>query len=408
MKTLKALIKKNLILYRLTSSAYYWVLRLVYFFYKLTNPMNDKAVLFISFMGEQYSDNPRALYEYMISVEEYSQFSYYWVFKDPDKFKFYEKLKGVQVVRYGSGGYYKACASAKYWISNARMRNELTKRKGQIYLQTWHGTPLKKLGYDIEVEDFKDIGGDLKNLTQNYSLDAKRYDYMLSASEFYSKHIGSAFGLDRIGKADIFLEYGYPRNDVLFRYDEVLVHSIKEELGLDFNRKVILYAPTFREADVGAFGYEHCLKLDLRKLEQELSGDYLILLRLHYYVSKSLDLSDFGDFVYDVSSYSDVAYLYLISDLLVTDYSSVFFDYANLERPIIFYMYDLKEYNRSMHDFYLSLDELPGPIVYDEERLLKAIKEADKTTCDFEAFNRRFNPHQRVVSGQVLDTVIRL
>lgn len=85
-----------------------------------------------------------------------------------------------------------------------------------------------------------------------------------------------------------------------------------------------------------------------------------------------------------------------------------FFDYANLERPIIFYMYDLKEYNRSMHDFYLSLDELPGPIVYDEERLLKAIKEADKTTCDFEAFNRRFNPHQRVVSGQVLDTVIRL
>lgn len=407
-KRLKALIRKNLILYSLSSFIYYQVLKLIYFFYKIMNPMKEKAVLFISFMGEQYSDNPRALYEYMLSKKEYSGFSYYWVFKEPAKFKLYEKLKGAKLVRYGSGAYYKACASSKYWISNARMKNELSKKKGQIYLQTWHGTPLKKLGYDIEVENFKDIGGDLKNLIKNYSLDAKRYDYMLSVSKFYSEHIGSAFGLDRIGKRDIFLEYGYPRNDLLFQYDEGLRASVREELGLNGKRKVILYAPTFREADIGASGYEHCLKPDLKRFKKELGGEYQILLRLHYYISKSLDLSDLEGFVYDVSSYADISYLYLISDMLITDYSSVFFDYANLKRPIIFYMYDLKEYNRFMHDFYLGLEELPGPIVYDEDGLLEAIKEADRINYDFEGFNQRFNPHREAASGKVIETVIRL
>lgn len=403
---LKAFLKKNLILYNFMVSLYYFILKLYYFFYKCFSKVDRKSILFISFMGEQYSDNPRALYEYMMGSESYKEFHYYWVFKNPDKFKSHPALKNATLIQYRSKAYYKICAKAKYWISNARMRNEISKKKKQVYLQTWHGTPLKKLGYDISVTDFKDIGGDLKNLIRNYKKDAVRYNYMLSVSPFYSEKIGSAFGLDRMDKMNIFLEYGYPRNDILFSYKSETVEELKDRLGIAKDKKAILYAPTFRETELGANGYEYNLALDLDKLKAELSDKYVLLFRLHYYISSHLDLSKYRDFIYDLSSYEDISHLYLISDILITDYSSVFFDYANLCRPIIFYMYDLEEYNQSMHDFYLSLDELPGVIAHNQEELLHLILNQDIVPYHFEAFNQRFNPHAEVCAGKIIERLL--
>lgn len=402
--SIKNFIKKNKWLYRCLSFVYYSFLKLRYIIIKSFTPMNTKSVLFLSFMGEQYSDNPRALYEYMISLREFDDYEFYWVFKDVDKYKSYGVLGRAKIVRYLSVDYYRACARAKYWVSNVRMRNELIKRKNQIYLQTWHGTPLKKLGCDIRVNDFKDIGGNLKNLIKNYKIDARRYDYMLSVSDFYKEKITSAFDLKNIHKEDIFLDYGYPRNDILLKFNQNAVSEIKDRLGIDKSKKVILYAPTYREADIGNKGYEHNLALDIDALSRELSNDYILLFRLHYYVSENLDLSKYEGFVYNVSDYDDIARLYLISDILITDYSSVFFDFAILCRPIIFYMYDLDRYNEKMHDFYLSIDELPGQIAKTQDELLNLIYNCENN-YDMSQFNLIYNPHRQESAPEIVKKV---
>ncbi len=136
--------------------------------------------------------------------------------------------------------------------------------------------------------------------------------------------------------------------------------------------------------------------MDFDKLHKELGDDYVILFRAHYLVANSFDFARYKGFIYDVSSYGDINDLYIASDLLITDYSSVFFDYSILERPIIFYMYDLEHYANEMRGFYLSLDELPGPIVQTEDDLIKEIKTADgwKVNDKYREFVKRFNPYE--------------
>ena len=123
--------------------------------------------------------------------------------------------------------------------------------------------------------------------------------------------------------------------------------------------------------------------------------DYVILMRLHYLVSNNIDISQFKNFVYDVSDYEDINELYIISDILVTDYSSVFFDYANLKRPILFYMYDLQEYKNNIRDFYIDLKELPGPIVESEKDLIKNIRNINNIFEEnkeiYKNFNEKYN-----------------
>ena len=130
-------------------------------------------------------------------------------------------------------------------------------------------------------------------------------------------------------------------------------------------------------------------------MQKELSKEYVILFRTHYFVSNSFDFSKYENFIYDVSRYDDINELYIISDLLITDYSSVFFDFANLRRPMLFYMYDLDDYKNNLRDFYFDLNILPGPIVKQEDDLIKEIKNVyrygkiyDKK---YKKFNEKFN-----------------
>ena len=149
--------------------------------------------------------------------------------------------------------------------------------------------------------------------------------------------------------------------------------------------------------------------MDFEKLHSELGDDYVILFRAHYLVANSFDFARYKGFVIDVSSYPDINELYIASDILVTDYSSVFFDCAILERPIIFYMYDLEEYASELRGLYLSLDELPGPVVRDEDTLINEIRTADEWKADetYKNFVRRFDPYEDGDSSKrVLDRII--
>ena len=132
----------------------------------------------------------------------------------------------------------------------------------------------------------------------------------------------------------------------------------------------------------------------------------MILFRAHYFISNAFDFDKYRGFVYNVSDLDDINELYLISDILITDYSSVFFDYANLERPMLFYMYDYDTYKNEMRDFYFDVEDLPGPIIKEEEQLLEELKQIEnikKTYKEkYDAFNDTFNPHRQVCSDTYL------
>lgn len=355
--------------------------------------MDDKTVLFETFMGRQYGDNPRAIYEQMLTQDRFSDFRYIWVFKDASKVKQFPQLAGVDTVSREDSDYYSKVASAKYVITNSNLDYGITKGEGQIFLQTWHGTPLKRLRCDIEAEHGNAINS-IAEIRSKNDLDAVRYDYFISPSTFASEKFTSAFDLKKLGKEDIIVETGYPRNDILYNYGQDDVKNIKGELGIPEDKKVILYAPTFRDNSYDGQDYGYDLHLDIDRLQRELEDEYVILFRVHYFVANQFDFSKYEGFIYNVTELDDIAPLYVISDMLITDYSSVFFDYANLKRPMLFYMYDRDEYANGIRGFYMSLDELPGPIVTEENELLEQIKNYDPLDYaeKYETFNKKYNP----------------
>ena len=173
------------------------------------------------------------------------------------------------------------------------------------------------------------------------------------------------------------------------------VYIFNNLLTYFINKKILLYAPTYRDNQhSGGIGYTYETQVDFEKLKEELSEECVILFRAHWLVAQEFDFEKYKDFIIDVSNYDDINELYVISDILITDYSSVFFDYANLKRPIIFYMYDLKQYRDDIRGFYLDLEELPGNIIEKEEELIKKIKLLANEFVyseKYKNFNEKFN-----------------
>ncbi len=354
--------------------------------------VDDKLIVFESYMGRQYSCNPRALYEYMLSDERFDNYKFVWAFKDIRRAASFPLLKHARIIKYGSSEYLRAVAAAKIYITNSNAPSGIIRKPNQIFLQTWHGTPLKRLRCDIEAE-YGNARNSLQEIRMKNDMDIVRYDYLLSSCPFTTDKFTSAFNLKQLDKEDMIIETGYPRNDILFRYDSTDQRKLRNDLNLPSNKKIILYAPTFRDNQHKAGkGYVYDVKINFDKLREALGDEYVILFRAHYFVANAFDFQKYEGFVYDVSGIDDIKELYIISDILITDYSSVFFDYANLKRPILFYMYDLDEYSNDIRGFYLSLDELPGKIVKTEEALIDAIcTESFVYDEKYQRFNRTYN-----------------
>ena len=369
--------------------------------------IDDRLVYFQTFSGRGFSDSPKALYEYMLKAPEYEGYRFVWSFKEPEKYRDLLENGRTGIVKFRSRADNKALRKAKYWISNYRMLDYQYPRKGQIYVQCWHGTPLKRLGYDIQASD--NAMNSIEEIREKYRTDAKKFRWLLSPSPFATEKFVTAWNLKETGQEYKLLEAGYPRNDRLAKATAAETAELKEKLGIA-GKKVILYAPTWRDNQhVSGKGYTYKTEVDFDRLREELEDEYVILFRAHYLVANSFDFARYEGFVKDVSSYPDINDLYIASDILVTDYSSVFFDCAILERPVVFYMYDLDEYANELRGFYLSLEELPGPVVRDEEALVKEIRAADGRKADeaYKNFVRRFDPYEDGNSSRrVLERII--
>lgn len=357
------------------------------------NPVDEKLVMFESFQGRSCACSPKALYLAMLEDEKYRDYHFVWAVNNVEKHSYLKKNRDTKVVKRISNGYNKNLASAKYLVFNSGLPVYVKLKPEQVYVQTWHGTPLKRLGCDIEAAG--SAAFNLKEIRKTYRENGNKFTYLLSPSAYTTEKLSSAFDLTPERRKQIIVEEGYPRNDALFRYTGEQLQGFKAKLKLPEGKKIILYAPTFRDNQFEfSVGFKYKGDMDFDKLMADLGEECVVLFRAHCQIADKFDFGKYKGFVYNVSKYEDVNELYAISDLLITDYSSVFFDYANLKRPVVFYMYDLDEYQNSVRDFYMDLEELPGPIVKTQEEMTIEVK---KNLKDFQydekykAFHEKFN-----------------
>ena len=389
-----SLSKKNVFLRNIIRGIHNFLKRIQYKIITLGIKVDEKTIIFACFNGKSYSCSPKAIYKYMLSSEKYKDYKYIWAFRNPENYRELENNRNTKLVKIHSKKYKKYLAKAKYWIFNYKIPDYIYPKKNQIFVQCWHGTPLKRLGCDLE--HFDNVLNTMKGIKKRYKIEASKFSYFISPSKFASEKFISAWNLREIHIENIIIEEGYPRNDFLFNYTKNDEENIKKKLGIEKdNRKIILYAPTYRsdQHETGV-GYTYKEELDFTRLQKKIGDKYIILFRPHYFIANSFDFEKYKGFVYNVSNIDDINELYIISDMLITDYSSVFFDYANLKRPIIFYMYDLDHYRDDSNGFYIDLNELPGKIVKTQEELEHEINNINinfKYDEKYRKFNQKYN-----------------
>lgn len=244
-----------------------------------------------------------------------------------------------------------------------------------------------------DVDVFKGRDEKYKNRV-NHAI--KYWDYLISPSPYASNCFKSAFAF----KKEI-LEVGYPRNDVFYSTNEFDLEEkrniIKQKLGIQDNRKIILYAPTFRDDEINrAKKHTIDLKLDLQKMKENFANEYILILRPHIIISNALKIDEsLENFVVNGANYNEISDLYLISDICITDYSSVMFDYANTRKPLLFFTYDLEYYKEQLRGFYFNFEkEAPGPLIKNNENLVESIKNIDDIKHEYQdkynQFYKRF------------------
>ncbi|TKJ35177.1 CDP-glycerol glycerophosphotransferase family protein [Blastococcus sp. CCUG 61487] len=319
-------------------------------------------IVYVAFRGH-FSDSPRALYEELLTRGVDA--THTWLSAPHTQATFPDD---VATVTFGSPESIAALEAADLVVSNDHIPLDWEKRPGTTYLQTWHGTMLKRIHNDVLWAP----EGRLAYLDQ----DIARWDLLLSPNAVTTDRLRRAFGFT--GPVH---ETGLPRNDLLTspRRDEIRA-QVRADLGIDADQKVVLYTPTWRDDLVfeGGDGRDFEFPIDLDAFTDRLGEDHVLLLRLHNMVMSRLEVVE-GSVVRDVCSHPDIRDLYLAADLMVTDYSSTMFDFAITGRPMVFFTYDLDRYRDQLRGFYFDLAEVaPGPLVGTSEELVAAIADIDR------------------------------
>jgi CDP-glycerol glycerophosphotransferase len=329
-------------------------------------------IVYQSFEG-RYSDNPRAIHE---ALRERGGHRHVWL-QDPAQAASFPD--GVETAVYGSPESIAALEAADLVVANTHTDLPWRKKPGATYLQTWHGTPLKRIHWDVLWAP----EGRLDRLQR----DVDQWDVLLSPNAASTPLLRRAFRYE--GEV---LETGYPRNDVLNAADRDAIRArVRRDLGIADGVTAVLYTPTWRDDFVFAEGDRALeLELDVDAFVRELGADHRLLLRVHYMLTGRLAAAR-HDAVRDVSFHPEVAELYLAADVMVTDYSSTMFDFAVTGKPMAFFAYDLDDYRDRQRGFYLDLeDEAPGPVVATNEQLRAAIAEPPADAARYTRFRERY------------------
>lgn len=352
-KTIKAFLKSNRIAYLV----YYYLgsafIKLICLFVKT----NNKQILFLSYGGKKYDDSPKYLYEELKTKKEFEDYTMIWAFEEPHKFDFIKNKVKVDSLKY-----FITASKSRFWITNSSITRGLKfQKKSNINLIFSHGiTALKKCGVDIQQKE------------KTY-----RLNFIENFSNIFVEGINEEKIVARSWQQDInkIINLGLPRNDNLVKTNPKEINLIKEKLNLNNKKKIILYAPTFRELTRDNY-YKNYLELplNLKEWKKQLFDKYQMIITSHYEVTKFNKTIINDDFIIDCSEYSNINELLKISDILITDYSNILFDYSVFERPIFCYGYDYKEFEKS-RGFYQNLNELfLDGVIQTESKLISAIK----------------------------------
>lgn len=348
-------------------------------------PVSDQFY-FESFMGQGVTCNPFALDREL--ARRLPDAKRYWGVAD----RSVPVPEGAVAVVRGTRAWWAARQTSRFVITNEWMTNTYEHNPGQFLLQTWHGTMFKTIGLDRK-------GTDL--LTRQALLNERsKWDVLLSQNRHSTDIFRTAYAWEK----DIW-EEGYPRNDALITEPR---EPVRRRLGIGDDQVALLYAPTWRENQEGLVTF-----LDLAQLMVDLGDRYVLLLRGHTRtMGFGADVQLPG--VIDVTSYPNITDLYLAADAMITDYSSVMFDYSVTGRPMIFYVPDIEEYSGSLRGTYFDLgSEAPGPVLTRQDEVLSAVASLESSApahaARYAAWQRKFNSHDDGGSAaRVIDRLLDL
>lgn len=313
-------------------------------------PLNNKKVVFGNFYGGGFGDNPKFIAEELLRRN--LGFEMYWMLEDKNS----PLPEGIKPVRPNTFAFAYHMATAKFWVDNTRKQHFLIKRKGQYYIQTWHGGPgLKKVELDVAHSISKEY--------QEYAkADSKRIDLFLSCCQWCSDLYHRAFWYE--GEL---LEKGIPKNDLYFKDPAPIKKKVQERFEIPEGAKLVMYAPTYRDdrsTDMYNLDYERTLNA----LQKRFGGEWYLLVRLHPNCAASAGEVSTGAHIRNATLYENMQELLVACDMIISDYSGCAFDYLMLKRPGFLYAEDYEKIKK-VKDYYFTLDELPFDLAFNNDEL---------------------------------------
>ena len=340
-------------------------------------PIDEKLAVYSSYWNRGPSCNPAAVQKK--AEELVPDLRHTWVIRRADV----DQLPtGIDHVLPNSWRYWWVMARAKYFVNNVNFANEIVKRPGQLHLQTHHGTPVKVMGVDQQDHPAAGNGMSFRSLLKRID----RWDLSLTSNEHSHEMWGAAYPSDYEN-----VRSGYPRNDIYYHATARDVLDARERLGLCPDERAVLYAPTVRD-----YRKDFAHTLDLRRFADELGGEFTLLVRSHYFYGQDPHLQELEEhgLIRDVSEHASVEELCLASDALITDYSSIMFDYANLNRPIVIHAPDWETYTNARGVYFDLISgrpgDTPGAVARDDDELIKAMSSGEWCSEEAHALRAAF------------------
>ena len=376
-----------------------------YINYYLKYSIDDKIILLESQQGREINGNIYYILKELTENKSYNSYKLFLTVLKENKTKIKKFLddKGIQNVNFieiNTKEYFKIIAKAKYLINDNTFLPFFIKKKGQVYLNTWHGTPLKSLGKNIK-NDMHNIGNTQKNFLMS--------DYLLYPNRYTKEHMVEDYMIKNLGCDINIIMNGYPRNSVFF--DENQRNIVRKEMGLE-NKQVIAYMPTWRGTVQKQINKDQKITKILNELEKKLKPNQVLYVNLHPIEKATVNYDNYKNIKPFPNNYETYEFLN-IADILITDYSSVFFDFANTKNKVILFPYDKDEY-LSDRGLYMPLEDLPFPIVYNINELVKEINTPRKYDdekfrvefCGFDNINATKQICEKVILNKNNDLIV--